>query len=323
MRRFVFQNILTVVVFVAPATLFAQVEPAAIANLIGGGAVSGHGTAQIEHDPEFMRLQIAILARSATLKDALTDLKDRIEAARLQVTAMGADKDSIKIGEPELSTTKSDRQRQMEQMIRQQMRASGRKRNASKTVSPINVSATLTAQWPLNGNNAEELLIEIHELQEKIKAADLAGSEEASKLSAAEQEILEELQDSGYDPYGNDSESKPGTPIFTFVSTISKEEYDQATAAAFKKAKDQAERLAQAAGATLGPLKSISSNPASDDNSGYGMYGAYDAYYYRMMQMNIASRQASDEATPEAIGMKPGKVKYGIQVNAAFALKEK
>lgn len=324
MRRFIVWQIYTVLLFAAPATLLAQAGGDAMSHLLSGGTVSGQGVVKIERYPDVMRLQIAILGKSNTLKDALTTLKDRSQAARLQVVAMGAGKESINIGEPELSAAKSNEQQRMERMILQQMRAAGRKRKKANVKASITVSATLTAQWPLKGKTTEELLIEIHELQETIKAADLAGLEETSKLSAAEQEILEEMEGSGYSGFGSDDETKPGQPVFTFVSAISQEEHDRATADAFKKAKAQAERLAKAAGATLGPLRSLTSNPANmNDSSEYGVYGGYDSYIYRMMQMNTASHQAEKDAGPEAVGMKPGKVKYGVHIQASFTLKEK
>ncbi len=171
------------------------------------------------------------------------------------------------------------------------------------------------------GQDAEELLLEIHQLQEKIKAADISGLEEASKLSPAEQEILEELEDSGYSSFGDDEENKPGEPTFFFVSAITQTEHDQATADAYKRAKAQAERLAKAAGATLGPLKSLASEVSKAENlSQYDPYRLFDLDPY--VSSFTTTPPAGNNETPEAIGTKPGKVTYRVQVSASFTLKE-
>jgi len=164
------------------------------------------------------------------------------------------------------------------------------------------------------------MLIEVHELQKKVEDADLAGLKDASKLSPEEQELLEEMEGISMSSFGSEGESKPGEPIFSFVSVVSPEEHDQALADAFQKAKLQAARLAKAAGAKLGTLQSINgSRDQSDDFINYGGYG-YNQYAYQLLQGAFESEEEWDEDKLEALGVKPGKVTYTIRVRASFEL---
>lgn len=84
------------------------------------------------------------------------------------------------------------------------------------------------------------------------------------------------------------------------------------SAAAFQKAKKQAERLAAAAGITPGPLSSLQgSGSSSGDDDEYG------SYRYRSM---LGSMEKSDD---EAMGASYAPNKYVVNVVAGFAIKEK
>jgi uncharacterized protein YggE len=116
-------------------------------------------------------------------------------------------------------------------------------------------------------------------------------------------------------------EQKPGQPAFLFVSRISEAERDKALAEAFEKAKQQATRLAKAAGAQLGALKSLAGNAAMGG-------GDYDVYQYgrdnspshQMMQAMRNRQSSGEEETVEAIGAEPGPVSINVSVTAAFDL---
>jgi hypothetical protein len=269
-----------------------------------------------------MRLQVELLAKGSNLKEALALLKDRIEAARLQVGILGAIKKSVKFGDPKLSSAKTDQQKQMEQMLSQRLRQRGKRGGKpSKAASPVTVSAELTAEWKLTAKTVEELLLVSHELQEKIKAADLAGRKQAEKLSPEEQELLEEAA-SNFGGYGSSNEAKPGEPSFLFVSGISGDDREKSLAAAFQKAKLKAARLAKAAGSKLGELKSLfaQNTPVADMND-YSMYGGYNSPSYRAIQRAMTAAQLGTEDESEAIGALPGTVTYRTTVTASFDLK--
>jgi uncharacterized protein YggE len=310
-------------VLVVTAVFFVQPAWAQFGAGIGygNGTVTGSGVVEIKRQPDRLRLQVELLAKGSNLKEALALLKDRIEAARLQVGALGVIKKSVAFGNPKLSSTKTDQQKQMEQMLIQRLRQRGkRKPKKSKASSPVTVSAELTAEWKLTAKTIEELLIVSYELQEKIKAADLAGRKQAEKLSPEEQELLEEAA-SGFG-YGSSDEAKPGEPSFLFVSGISDDEREKSLAAAFQKAKSRAARLAKAAGSQLGELKSLSAqNTPGAGLDDYSMYGGYSSPAYRAIQRAMTAAQLGTEDASEAIGAIPGTVTYTITVTASFDLK--
>ena len=284
------------------------------------GVVSGTGAASITRPPDTMRLQIGVMGRGATLKDALTALKDRVSKAKTQLTALGAEKDSIKISEPHITELQNDRSRQMQMMMMRSRMRGGKANSKTSTPIPVLVSSMLTAEWKLTAKLPDELLLAVHPIQEKIKAADLAGSKEAEKLTPEQEELLEEAaQEYGYD--GSD-ESKPGQPVFLFVSRVADAERDQALADAYDKARKQASRLASAAGAQLGRLKSLNSHESSaNDSDEYG--GGGFNFSYRQMQM-LNRRQANSEKDEnEAFAVQPGPVKFLVTVTASFEVEPK
>jgi uncharacterized protein YggE len=284
------------------------------------GTVSGNGVVTISRAPETMRVQIALQGKGADLKAALAAVKTRADAARKQLTGLGADKDSIKVDGAKIAAKNNQQQRQM--MMMQRMKQGNKASKKPKTPDPVLVSAMLTAEWKLDSKSADDLLVAVHGLQEKIKAADLGGTKEAEKLSPEQEELLEEMEANQYQ-YGSDDEPKPGEPIFIFVSRISDTERDKALAEAFQKAKVQAARLAKAAGAELGELKSLSGHSTSPNE--YNSYGRYNQFAYQALQMARAQAGIDDDEgnDTEALGAEPGPVKINVTVTAAFDLKRK
>jgi hypothetical protein len=286
----------------------------------GRGTVGGSGVVEISRAPEVMRMEVEIPARGGGVKAALASLQTKLDAGRAQLAALGAIDDSIAIGEPRISTQQSQQQQQIEQMIASRLRSTGRRREKKDVPRPITVIATVTAEWKLPAGDSAELLVAAHELQERIRAAKLAGEEEESSLTPEEQEILEES--GGMFGYNDSNEPKLGEPTFTYLTLISDVEHAQAMAEAFQKARAQATQLATATGGALGKLESVSTNsqPGLDqDDYGY----QYNSAHYRAYQRLSRSQQGQGGDEPkEAVGLQPGKVVYRVQVSAGFGLKE-
>jgi len=324
MKRLIICSVLLTTIVGAHCSAFAQFNPVSADS--GGGTVAGAGMVEISRQPEKMRLEIELLAKASDLKQALAALKDRIEAARLQSVALGAIKDSIKIGDPQITKSATDQQQrrvQMQMLMLERMRrgGAGKKSEQAKTPSPVMLSARLTAEWKIDAKNVEELLLFSHSLQQRIEDADLAGTKEAQTLSPEEEELLAESEESL--SYMSDDESKPGEPTFLLVSRISDEERDKARAEAFQKAKVQASRLAKAAGLDIGDLKSLTGEeqPGGDEDS-YDLFGGYNRAAYRIFQSVVAAAQAGTSENVEAVAPVPGKVRYRITVTAAFELRK-
>jgi hypothetical protein len=179
----------------------------------------------------------------------------------------------------------------------------------------------LTAEWKLSAKSPDELLLAVHALQEKIKAADLAGMKDAEKLSPEQEEMLEEAEDPDMMGFNSNIEVKPGEPVFMYVSRISDAERDKALAEAFQKARAHATRLAKAAGAELGNLKSLTAHNASPRD--YDVSGGRNQYAYQMIQMARAQAGLDDDEAndTEALGVEPGPVKINVTIMAVFDLK--
>jgi uncharacterized protein YggE len=285
------------------------------------GAVTGQGIVELKRQPDTLRFQIEILARGKDLKEALSKLKERREAARQQVLSLGAVKESIEFGEPSAGSGKSDRQREMERMVGEKLGRRVDKKGAKPKAAPsVVVSAWLKADLSLKAETTEDLLVLFDGIQEKIKAADLGGMKEFQKMSPEDEELAEENLGGPRYSRGED-EPRRGEPTFMFVRKISEADRDKALAEAFGKAKKEAARLARAAEAELGALQQLGGQNMSRDMEDFP--GMYDPYYSRRMlrQMRDAFGSDGEQQTSEAIGAQPGKVVYRVMVSASFTLK--
>jgi hypothetical protein len=285
--------------------------------------VTGNGTVEIKKRPEIMRVQVEVVIRGKDLKDALTKLKARKEALGKQLADLGAVKDTAEFSDASVTSTVSDRQRQMERMmIGRSIRAPVPDKSdvvKPKQPDPVFVASTLRADWPLKGSSAEEMLLVTHALQEKIKGADLGGLKQQEK-TPQEEEIEEEMRAQG-GRYGREEEPKRGEPAFLFVCKISEAERDQALAEAFGKAKKEAGRYARAAGAQLGALQNLGSQ--IQNSSAYD--GGFNDSPYYQPRMRRSQEEWGDPNDPggEAIGSQPTRVTCRISVFASFAVGDK
>lgn len=284
------------------------------------GAIAATGTATIKRPPAALRLYLELPGKGKTLEEALKNLKDRREAAGVQLDALKVDKDSIKLGNPTLSNVENAQRKQFEMMIARRMSSRGGKLpKGLKLPESFTVSATLTAEWPLTAKTPEEVLLAAHALQEKIKAADLAGAKEVQKLSPEEQEVMEEMAQAMRDQ--GEEQAQPGRPHFVFVARITPPEREKAMAEAFAKAKTQAVELAKAAGTELGPLLGIAGQGGGSismpDDEMYGpRYRSYPSFARRMYQGGENSGETADEAA----GAEPDGLTFTFNVLATFRL---
>jgi uncharacterized protein YggE len=304
---------LSVIVLLLPATaLVAQTSPSL-------GSVSADGTATLECQPELLRLKTDLLAKAGTLEEALEALTARKGAAREKLIELGASPASISLDPPRI-IERSQREAQIETMLQYQDNVDDslkEKLESLKQASPVKVAATLTVEWPLKAREGEALLLESHQITEKVHAADLAGQAEFEKLSPQEEELAEEMEEYRY-MMDNDG-PKPGTPIFLFVARVNEAEQDRLMKQAFDKARAKAERLAKAAGRGLGDLQQIMSHSMNSfgESDMYGWYG-YNAYAQRFMRQ---LQPDTDEDAVEAVGTEAGQLRYRVTVTTSFALK--
>ena len=158
-------------------------------------AVDSSGQASLKRTPELFRMRLDLQAKGRNLAEALQKLKAKRTAATAKLVELGVAEKTLKFGDPKITGGENEQQA-MQRMVRQRMAAmQAASQPAEKGESkPVIVSVSVTAEWPLNGGDAETLLLAAHEIEDKVTAADLAGSKEQEKLSPEEEEELEELQ---------------------------------------------------------------------------------------------------------------------------------
>ena len=314
---------LCAVVVTCGAACVAQAQAIDPSHGDKSSAIASSGVSVIKRQPDILRMQVELSAKGKTLKEALSKLKTQSATATEQLQKLKAIEASVKSGEPQISTAQTDRQRQMEMMVRQRMRAGGRKAKKAPEQPPVAVNSRLTAEWQLKAKDAEGLLLESKALEDAIKAADLAGVKDTEEKSAEEEEAAEEA-DEMMAMNDNGQQAKPGEPYFVYVAKISSEEQAKALAAAFAKARSNADQLGTAAGAKLGPLRSISSqssaNPyANSYNNFYGRGGGRD---FLMQQMLEQQSQSEEDSPAEAFGASPSEVMLPVRVQVTFSLQQ-
>jgi uncharacterized protein YggE len=281
----------------------------AVVNLVGQGTVSGSGVAVVKRQPELMRMRLDVTASGKDLADALAKLKARREAALKVCSDLGAAPATLVAGAPHIAAENPQRKQIMD-MLRQRARNGGRPAKKNEPAQ-INVATTLTAEWPLKGSDGEDLLVASQSLSDKIKSA-LVKSMPKEELSPEEEELQEEAAQEMQN-YNNNG-PKPGEPAFIFVAKVSKQDYTKAAAKAFAIAKDHAQRLAAAAGSSLGELNSVQGN---DQMMALGLQR--QMYNYNGMQDDDSVEQQF-ENNDEAIGLNPAEVRLTIGVSASFVL---
>jgi hypothetical protein len=122
-----------------------------------------------------------------------------------------------------------------------------------------------------------------------------------------------------WDPYqrpaGFVPPSPPGVAQFNYVARLPAERRKAAAADAYAKAKAQAEELADAAGAKLGPLVSLNSSVSSTSAEVRPGYIAGCAVMAPIVGDGSASRDN------EAMFTEPREIEFHIQVTAQFGLR--
>jgi uncharacterized protein YggE len=274
--------------------------------------VTGTGSAVVKQMPSIMRMSIQFKEAGKDLPDALKNLKDRRDSAAAQLAKLGAKKESIREGLPAVVGDDPQMAQAMAMMNGRPGGAKKKKAGAAK----VNVSGTLSAEWPLPAGNMEEVLLAAQELKDKIQAAELAGSQkEKKKLSPEEQEEAEEME-MLQRQYSQRPEVKPGEPAYVFYATISPADQQKARTTAFQKARQQAEQLASASGEKLGKLRSLQSGAeaASPWQMGYG----------RFPQGDDGSQEDETETDEESVSksLVCAMISFRFSIHATFDIAE-
>src|SRR5262245_16361997 len=275
--------------------------------------VSGTGTVEIKRPAEILRVQFDVMAKGKDLTDAIEKLKARRQFVVSELAKLGANKDSVVFGDNEVLDEASNRNDQLARMMAMRNKALG-KTPKGKTEAPTVLFVPLKVDFPLPAK-PDELLAMTRNLQDKIKTAELGGMKADAKSTPEEEELIEEAV--GMPGRGMGDEQPRGTPTFLYVFKITEADRKKALADAFTQAKQDARRLAQAAGMDLGELyKLIDQSQAGADPEEIMSMTTPRGFAYGRYGGGLGGLLVGDEA----IGMSPGKTAVKVGVMAQFRL---
>lgn len=272
--------------------------------------------------PSVLRLHLMVIGKGKTTEGAMANLKDRREAAVAALEQFGADKRSIAWTAPAVSEEDAQRRRELERMIHQRLRSGTRSARKVKLPESVTVACVLTAEWPLEPKDLEALVLIGRKIRDQVIAARLATGKEAEKLSDEEKELMEEMGAEMGRFSSSDQAWDPNRPLVVFVARITPDRRAKARAEALAKVKADAQRLAHAAGVTLGPMLAVSNTSngtvdMSQPSAGpsHNMPAALTSLVERQQSAGRHESQATESICPD-----PSRTAFTFQSAAAFRL---
>jgi uncharacterized protein YggE len=307
------------IVWLLPGLLLMLCCSQAVAQFYPGYSSSpfaGAGTAQIQRPAERMLMFVEISASGSDVREASKAMTKKIDAAKKKLSELGADDKSVTTKPPRVDTGTSDASRRMRmmqmQMQRQLGNRAGKKKEEPETQT-VTIKTLLQAEWPITGRDATEVLASAWELQEAVRDAKLAGTEEEAELSAEEQEALEEARMFS----GDSDEQKPGEPAFVYKGSVKPEERAALLKQAFEKARASANEMATLAGMKLGTLNSIAESRSPTESWASYYDNGYNSSSYRLLQ-RMQQENAGEDDSLTMIGDSPSELVYSVSVTAGY-----
>jgi uncharacterized protein YggE len=300
------------VAWIVVMMLCAMAASPANAGDADGRVVSASGESTITAPPEILRVAVLLKVEGKDIKEALLKLSQDKQSAKEKLARLNVPADAIKFTDPAMGERPLTPQQRQMQMYMQQ-RNGGAVKKPTTAPTPVTVTATMSADIALKTANDEEMLLAVADLQAKLRDAFKPIVQRAK--TPEEQEVLEEMQGAEQAASG---EIKPGEPAFAYVHLVTEAEQNTAMADAFAQAKRSAERLAKAAGADLGELKTLNAN-ISNGSPAEG--GEGQPIYYGAMMGAGGMPGSNSTGTIEATGAQPGPVSSRVTVNVGFGLK--
>lgn len=226
-----------IIAFVVLLICAVSVASAQYEGRSGSDGVYATATSAIKATPKFLVMTVQIEGRSSELPQAAEELKRRVDIAKQRLVELEAIAESIELGKPTLSGTSSQEEAQRMQMMMQQYGGGERGKQMLEQTRSVSILQTLTARWPLPGDDDLQRIVETKALTEKIRKRDVASSADKQPVSAAQEELAVEMEAmmSEYS-YGEET-TKVGDPTFTFLAIVPAADYRDAIASAFRDTK--------------------------------------------------------------------------------------
>ncbi len=307
-----------ITIYCTAALLLSPCCFAQYAMMEGNAPIVGTGTVHLQKPSSKLRTFIPLTAKGKGIAEAAAAIQEKVKATRLQLNALGAEKDSIIVGKLGIDDATSDMHRQMAQQMGRLGSFGGAvsTEQSDGVASMIVVRQQITADWPLTGDGTD-LLVAAHKLRQSILETPFNDDGDADEeLSAEELELMEEAQ-----MFSESGEADPNQPAIMFIAMITSEERATLMKKAFAKGRIQAESLADASGTKLGKLISVRQLPTESDGgwSNYEMMERYGRAQFAAIQAQLRN---SKDADLMAYGEKPTDLTFSVSVSVGFELIE-
>jgi len=262
-----------------------------------GPQVTGSGEKKVEVMPKTMRLVVAVQGEGDTLEAALADIQKKTDELTKKLAELKPAEGTLVTQGPYAGPAGGAEDRMRRMMDRRRF---GEEEQAKGKVT---LTTTVKAEWPVAPGDIVAMLREedrIRQAVQKAVPAQAAGEK-------TDEETRDEMAMMMEQAYGG--EAVPGRPQFLFVATLPDDQLAKARHEAFLKAKQDAQAISEAAGATLGPLKTVESHAAAGDEE-------HPEWRYAMRMMGVAEPQGEKEAVSPAL--RP--LTFVVAVSATFEL---
>ena len=200
----------------------------------------------------------------------------------------------------------------------------GQKPAKPKEAPSIMMASSLKAELALRAADHEELVVEAHTLEEKLKAADLGGLKDLNQASAQDEEAAQEAapQQMMMEAMGA-TVRKPGEPVFRYVAKISDDDRVKVIADAYHDAERQVHRLAKAAGAAVGPVQKLAEHwlDPEDPEESIEPDNPFGIRTYPLAMVQSGTGAVNPRDAQEAVGTHPDRVVFRVALAASFELR--
>lgn len=226
--------------------------------------LSSTATESVALQPDGLRLAMKIQAVGKDGKSAIKALNEQKELVRKELTAMNATADSIRFSSTDVNSgSGNDNEARMIRSMRMGG-AFGGPGGGDEDDEPalpkvFTASCWTVAKWTLPSKDSDALALLPAMLRQQISARDLDGKKRKPELDAEQLEQYQQMAMMMEQQMGYGSEMQ--SVRIEFFANVPQDLAAKTTAAAFDRAKQQAEVLAKAAGTKLGKIHTIMSDP--------------------------------------------------------------
>lgn len=269
--------------------------------------VSGSGAEKVKVMPTALRVVVAVQSEGDTVDAAIADVQKKADELAKKLAELKPVEGSLVAegpydasasGAEEMGTSELMAPLAMPNVLGAEPGEAGKEK--------VKLQTTIRAEWALPVGDLAASLREAEKIRQAVKtAAPEAAAKETDEESNEEMRLAMER--------GYGQAMVPGRPSFLFVGRLSDDALSKARHEAFLKAQKNAQATAEAAGAALGPLVTVTSQVAPAGEEGY----EYERYAMRMMGMT--------EPVAEEEGVSPSlrPLTFTVGVTATFALAAK